>query len=166
MVFTYSLPNLSTPTKKKPVNREKKSAGNSPALERKRRITKEVSVMGWIEDIHGAVLLVKQKRGRKLWSLPGGKIESGESLEQGLIREIKEEISLGVKHCRFIELLDRPDKSNLTLLYRVVVHPGASPVAQRSEIIEIQFRTTLPRDATPSLKHFWRVMRAGNSSHR
>ncbi|MFY8159202.1 MAG: NUDIX hydrolase [Ilumatobacteraceae bacterium] len=117
--------------------------------------------MGWIENIHGEVLLVKQKRGRKLWSLPGGKIGPAESLEQGLIREVREETSLRVKYCHFFGILDRPEKANLTILYRVVIHAGNPPVAQRSEIAEIKFRGTLPRDATPSLRYFWRMMRVG-----
>lgn len=116
--------------------------------------------MGWIEDVYGAVLLVKQKRGKKLWSLPGGKIEGNESVEQGLIREIKEETSLEVKFCRFLGIFDRPEKSNLTMLYRVLVYSGGTPQPQQSEISEIQFRSSLPKDSTPSLQHFWRMMHA------
>ena len=154
---------MSTPRKLKSVGRAKTPAvvPAPAAAERKRRVSKEVSVMGWIENIHGDVLLVKQKRGRKLWSLPGGKIEPTEALEQGLIREVREETSLRVKYCDFIGILDRPEKSNLTILYRVIVHAGTPPVPQRSEISEIELRSTLPRDSTPSLKHFWRLMRVG-----
>ena len=36
---------------------------------------KEISVMAWIEDPFGKVLLVKQKRGKRLWSFPGGKVK-------------------------------------------------------------------------------------------
>ncbi len=122
--------------------------------------------MGWIEDIHGSVLLVKQKRGKKLWSLPGGKIEGRESLEQGLIREIHEETSLVVKSAQFFGIFDRPEKSNITVLYRVIVKPGGELVPQASEIAVIEFRSSLPRDVTPSLSHFWRLMRPRKSGLR
>lgn len=121
--------------------------------------------MGWIEDIHGAVLLVKQKRGKKLWSLPGGKIEGRESLEQGLIREIHEETLLEVKSAQFFGILDRPEKSNITVLFRVIVKPGGTMAPQASEIAAIEFRSALPRDATPSLRHFWRLMRPRKPGH-
>ncbi|MCH5288145.1 MAG: NUDIX hydrolase [Christensenellaceae bacterium] len=43
-----------------------------------------------IED--GRLLLVKQKLSEaRSWSLPGGRLERGETLEQGVVREIKEE---------------------------------------------------------------------------
>jgi hypothetical protein len=34
---------------------------------------KEVSVMAWIENDEGSVLLVQQTVGQKLWTLPGVK---------------------------------------------------------------------------------------------
>jgi 8-oxo-dGTP diphosphatase len=57
----------------------------------------------------GRVLLVR--RGREplkgKWSLPGGMLELGESLHQGLVREVEEETGLQVAPLELIELLDR-----------------------------------------------------------
>jgi len=45
----------------------------------------------------GKILLVNhRKHGRSYWVLPGGHVRSGETLEQTLIREMKEECDLDV----------------------------------------------------------------------
>lgn len=45
----------------------------------------------------GHVLLMKHKRrGRTYWTLPGGRLEEGETLQQALLREIEEETGLKV----------------------------------------------------------------------
>ena len=58
---------------------------------------------------HGRVLLVRRGgeplKGR--WSLPGGVLELGESLTEGVVREIREETGLLVEPVELIELLDR-----------------------------------------------------------
>jgi len=55
------------------------------------------------------VLLVQ--RGREplkgKWSLPGGMLELGESLSEGVVREVQEETGLVVKVVELVELLDR-----------------------------------------------------------
>jgi len=41
------------------------------------------------------------------WSLPGGGLETGETLEQGVIREVREETGLEVKPLKVLEIFER-----------------------------------------------------------
>ncbi|MBQ9121791.1 MAG: NUDIX hydrolase [Clostridia bacterium] len=53
------------------------------------------------------ILLVQQKLSdNRNWSLPGGRLERGETLSQGLIREMKEETGLDVEIVRMLYLCD------------------------------------------------------------
>lgn len=63
------------------------------------------------------LLLVKQKvNDNRNWSLPGGKLEQGETLEQGIIREMREETGLDVKIVKLLYLCDVSASGN-TLLH-------------------------------------------------
>ena len=69
----------------------------------------------WIED--NKILLVKQKvNDKRNWSLPGGKLEQGETIEQGIIREMKEETGLDIDIIRLLYLCDVSTSDN-TLLH-------------------------------------------------
>ena len=62
------------------------------------------------------ILLVQQKLSDKRnWSLPGGRLERGETLSQGLIREMKEETGLDVEIIRMLYLCDVAASSNTIL---------------------------------------------------
>jgi ADP-ribose pyrophosphatase YjhB (NUDIX family) len=134
---------------------EKKAAVKPSAL----RGGKEVSAMGWTEDAHGAVLMVKQLGGRKLWTLPGGKVGASESVEAGLRREIREETGARVTFATQMALFDRPEKRNITFLYRVMLQPGATLRPKPREIEIVEYHATLPRDSSPSLRYFWKLLR-------
>ena len=41
------------------------------------------------------------------WSLPGGVLEVGETLEQGIVREVREETGLKVKPLKVLEIFER-----------------------------------------------------------
>ena len=52
--------------------------------------------MYWIDD-ENKVLIGKRPVGKafeNLWEFPGGKVKKNETVEQGLIREIREEIKV------------------------------------------------------------------------
>jgi 8-oxo-dGTP diphosphatase len=72
----------------------------------------------------GRVLLVQ--RGHEplkgKWSLPGGMLELGESLTQGVAREVQEETGLSVEAVELIELIDRIHKETDSSGERVRYH--------------------------------------------
>ena len=63
-----------------------------------------------IKDGAGRLLLIKRghEPGKGLWSIPGGRIEPGESDEAALIREVREETGLVVTAGRLIGSVRRP----------------------------------------------------------
>ena len=59
-----------------------------------------IVVAGALVDADGRVLITWRPNGKEmagLWEFPGGKIEKGETPEQALIRELKEELNIGTK---------------------------------------------------------------------
>ena len=60
---------------------------------------------------HGVVLLIERRRaGRRYWVFPGGKLESGESPEAALVREVEEETGLRVRPTRLVAEVIFPDR--------------------------------------------------------
>ncbi|MGO9494591.1 MAG: NUDIX hydrolase [Terracidiphilus sp.] len=71
----------------------------------------------------GRVLLVQRGREplRGHWSLPGGLVEVGESLQAAVIREVEEETGLTVEPIELIELLDRIHRDGDRVRYHYVI---------------------------------------------
>ena len=65
--------------------------------------------MGAIILKRNQVLLVERGKAplEGYWSLPGGVLETGESLEKGVCREVLEETGLVVKPLRVVEIFER-----------------------------------------------------------
>jgi 8-oxo-dGTP diphosphatase len=63
-----------------------------------------------IEDDQGRLLLIKRghEPGAGLWSLPGGRIEQGETDTEALVREMLEETGLTVQPGRLVGQVQRP----------------------------------------------------------
>lgn len=71
-----------------------------------------------IED--GQLLLVRQKvTAKRRWSLPGGRVEAGESLETAMIREMKEETGLDVAVEHLLYLAERPADCLLHITFAI-----------------------------------------------
>ena len=74
--------------------------------------TISVGVGAVVLDDDGRILLVKHvpRRGDfwgGQWMVPGGGLELGETLEQGVVREVEEETNLKVEVLRHVSTLDR-----------------------------------------------------------
>jgi ADP-ribose pyrophosphatase YjhB (NUDIX family) len=58
----------------------------------------------------GKILIVKQRvTPGRAWPLPGGRLEGGETLEEGVLREVLEETGLNAKVVKLLYLCDKTD---------------------------------------------------------
>lgn len=134
--------------------------GKATSPTSKFKAVKEVSVMAWIENQFGDVLLLKQKRGNQLWTLPGGKVRMRESLLAALHREVEEETGLKVYSVALRHVFDRPEKSVITFLYTARIKGHSDIVYPKlNEIETAKFSSGMPKTPTPSLKYFWKEVR-------
>jgi len=121
------------------------------------RPCKEVSVMAWVQDSESRVLLVRQTAGQKLWTLPGGKVRPRESLEDALLREVFEETGLRAQADDWMDIMDRPDRGTIMILYDVKIldQPPVIPNQLSEEISQVRYSARLPKEASPSATYFW-----------
>jgi 8-oxo-dGTP diphosphatase len=66
-----------------------------------------------IRDEAERLLLIQRRNepGAGLWSLPGGRIEAGETDQQAVVREVAEETGLAVTCGRLIGAVERPGRA-------------------------------------------------------
>lgn len=65
----------------------------------------------------GKILLVRQNYGPQYWSLPGGVMEPGESIDQTAIREVREETGLDIGLKRVVGLYSKPSENGLAVCF-------------------------------------------------
>jgi 8-oxo-dGTP diphosphatase len=70
-----------------------------------------------IRDAAGRLLLIRRRNepGAGLWSLPGGRIEPGETAGQAVVREVREETGLEVSAGRLLGVVRRPGLAGAVL---------------------------------------------------
>ena len=92
-----------------------------------------------IED--GKILLVQQRLSEnRAWSLPGGRLEQGETLEQGVVREFKEETKLNTVKFKFMSSRYHEPRNVLMLNFLSMAENG-EPEIDAEEIDEVRWFT-------------------------
>jgi 8-oxo-dGTP pyrophosphatase MutT (NUDIX family) len=86
--------------------------------------------------IEGDKILVmhRNKQGSQYYTLVGGRVNEGESLEQALVREIKEETGLEIVEARPVYFEEHPEPYNQQYIYLCKVAPhGDIAIQEYSE---------------------------------
>jgi 8-oxo-dGTP diphosphatase len=116
---------------------------------------------------NGKILLEKRKGdpGRNKWTIPGGLVELGESAEQTVIREVREETNLEVEEPKLIDVVNNitPDEDGrikyhfLIVDYFVKLRGGKLKAADdAAELRWVRFSEVENYDLTRSFREFFK----------
>jgi 8-oxo-dGTP diphosphatase len=127
-----------------------------------------VSVAAVITDDHGRALLI-QRRDNGKWEPPGGVLELGESIEDGLRREAREETGLDVEPVALTGAYKNMTRGIVALVFRCKITGGELAVTYETadfrwaderairelaaEAYAIRILDALRADATPAVRH-------------
>lgn len=103
-------------------------------------------------------LLVIKDPSRGCFQLPGGKVEHGESLEEALKREVKEEINCSVKSARFDgAFVSEPDEKGIrhcTVAYLTELNEVPNPTGGIAEVAWLDLGKSFELKLSDSTKFF------------
>jgi ADP-ribose pyrophosphatase YjhB (NUDIX family) len=71
------------------------------------------------------------------WNLPGGGLEYGETLEEGLARELREEIGVEIAIARLVGVYSKPQKREVVFTFLCHLAAGSSPPGASEEVSEV-----------------------------
>ena len=100
----------------------------------------------WIADSSGKLLIQKRapskKTGPNLWSITGGKVQSGESSTEACLREVREEIGLALSE-NSIQFLYRSIGSGMLFddYIAIIDFPASQATLSSSEVSAIKWTT-------------------------
>ena len=144
----------------KPTDAPRASSGKSPTggarLDKWRF---RIAAFAVIER-EGMVLLAR-RRDIGWWNLPGGGLESGETVDEGLLREVREEVCAEVRVARLVGVYSKPQKNEVVLTFLCHLEHGQDEaIGTSDEVSEIGWFApeALPVDLLP--KHRQRVLDA------
>lgn len=107
------------------------------------------TVSCWIMNEKGEVLLQKRtankRRNPNKWAKTGGQVDSGESVEEAIIREVKEELGIEIpkEQIKVIDIYKSDDK-NKRFGYNfifVVNYKTEDYILQKEEVAEVKYLT-------------------------
>jgi len=120
-----------------------------------KKATFRIGVFALIE--RNGEYLLGRRRDIGWWNLPGGGLEYGETLEEGLAREVMEEVGVEVAIERLVGVYSKPQKREVVLTFLChLSDPGAQPgVSDETSEVGWFAPERLPEQTLP--KHRQRV---------
>jgi 8-oxo-dGTP diphosphatase len=106
-----------------------------------------IKVTAAVIENNGRILVCRRREGERFggfWEFPGGKTETGESPEDGLVREIREELNLEIEVGERIDSIpyhDPPEGIVLTAFHARLRRPGEFVLREHADA-----RWIFPRD--------------------
>src|SRR5919109_3145453 len=82
-----------------------------------------VSVAGVVTDDHNRALLI-QRRDNRHWEPPGGVLETGETITDGLKREVREETGLDMEPVALTGVYKNMTRGIIALVFRCKITGG------------------------------------------
>jgi 8-oxo-dGTP diphosphatase len=108
----------------------------------------------------GDRVLLAHRRAIDWWNLPGGAVDPGETVDEALRREVREETGLEVEVGQLVGVYSKPLKQEIVLAFRCRVLGGQLNVFQDEDIDENRYFATSDLPARTLPKHRERVMDA------
>lgn len=100
-----------------------------------------------------SILFLKRKNSpaKGQWWFPGGRIRKGESLEEALFREVKEETGLDIASYELVNIYSRvfPERHDITIVF--LCKCNGSKVVLNNEHSEYKFLNHIPTEIHPYL---------------
>ncbi len=103
-------------------------------------------------------ILLALRRDINWWNLPGGGLEIGESVEEGVCREVREETGLVVEVEHLVGVYSKPQKQEVVLTFLCRVAGGTLTATEESRECRYFATDAMPINILP--KHRQRVIDA------
>ena len=113
-----------------------------------------IGVFALIFNLEQQVLL-GHRRDIDWWNLPGGGMELGETVDEALCREVREETGLEVKVDRLVGVYSKPQKQEVVLTFLCQVIGGTLQSTEETRESRYFAPDALPRNILP--KHRQRI---------
>jgi 8-oxo-dGTP diphosphatase len=108
-----------------------------------------VSVTGVITDDRGQALLI-QRRDNHRWEPPGGVLELGETIHDGLRREVREETGLVVEPIALTGVYKNMNRAIIALVFRCNTTGGQLSTTDETEAVRWATATDIRELASPA----------------
>ena len=103
----------------------------------------------------GEYVLLAHRRDIDWWNLPGGGMEAGETVDEAIIREVREETGLKVRVEQLVGVYSKPQKQEVVLTFRCAVIGGTLCETDESRECRYFAPSDLPKNTLP--KHRQRI---------